>query len=84
MTYELTLPNAFPWKFQSDRTTIRYLVRKLIETNRDDAPFGSSFAVTVDAGEGQWNLWLSDVSKNYLVAHMAHIERNLIDTEYMK
>lgn len=82
MTYETELPKAFPWRFQSTRSTIRFMVRQLIGAVREDAPNGSSFAVTTDAPDNQWNLWLSESSKEYLVRHMAHMARNLIETEY--
>lgn len=83
--YDLTLPHSFPWKYSSTRTTIRYMVNKLIDPARylGETPNGSSFAVTVDAAEGMWNLWLSEASKDFLVQNMAHISRNLIDTKYI-
>lgn len=76
------LNQAFPYKYQSTRSTIRYMVKQLIEARRDDAPNGSSFAITTDAPDGMWNLWLSEVSMQFIVNHMPHVNRNLIDNEY--
>lgn len=82
MTYQQNLPKAFPWLFQSTRASIRFMVRQLVgAVPREDAPNGSSFAVTTDAPDGQWNLWLSEASKNYLVEHMPHMVRNLIPVQ---
>lgn len=58
------------------------MVRQLVgAVPRDDAPNGSSFAVTTDAPDGEWNLWLSESSKNFLVQRMPHMARNLIPVQ---
>lgn len=58
------------------------MVRQLVgAVPRDDAPNGSSFALTTDGPEGQWKLWMSEASKNYLVQHLPHMARNLIPVQ---
>lgn len=76
------LNQAFPWKLTTTRTSVRYLVRKLIDPDRIllNPSSQSSFAITTDAPDGMWNLWLSEESKKYLIEHMSHISNNLIDT----
>ena len=70
MTYQMTLPSVFPYYAVGDQLLIRDWVLLLINTSaRDDTPFGSSFAVTVELGGGKWRLWLSEVSANYLAKH---------------
>lgn len=76
---------VFPFKYVSNRTTIRYMVRQLMDPKRkdkDDAPNGTSFAVTVDAGDNMWNLWLSEASKEFLVQQLSHMKRNIIETGF--
>lgn len=83
-SYE-ALSRAFPYKYISTRSTIRYMVRQLIDPKRcvdpTDTPDGSSFAITTDAPSGMWTLWLSEVSMNFIVEHMAHVEHNLIEND---
>jgi hypothetical protein len=44
------------------------LVKTLLDPRlRADVEQGSSFAVTVDNWNGTWNLWLSEVSYNFLL-----------------
>lgn len=84
MTYESRLPEVFPWRVQTTRSAVRFMIRQLVNPARylDGKGTASSFALTVDAPEGMWNLWLSDASKNYLVGHMPHLTNTLIETKY--
>lgn len=79
-SYE-ALRQAFPYRFQAPRSTIRFMIRQLVGAQNPDAPNGTSFALTTDAPDGMWNLWLSEASKVYFVNHMPHVNRNLIDTD---
>lgn len=81
MSYESELPNVFPWRFVSTRTTIRYMVRLLIDPNREGAPLGTTSFAVVPYGT-TWTLWMSEQSKVFLLSKLAHIEHNLIATEY--
>jgi hypothetical protein len=63
--YQKNLPDVFPHHVQAKRETVNELVKSLME--REDLPYGSSFAVTADVNNYGINLWLSDVSFNYLV-----------------
>lgn len=80
MSYEAELPKVFPWRFVSTRTTIRYMVRLLIDPNRD-APLGTTSFAVVPYGT-TWTLWMSDQTKIFLVSKLSHIEHNLINSEY--
>jgi hypothetical protein len=66
--YTHHLPNAFPFVIKLTPNRTEGAVKLLLSKKREDAPAGSSFAVTVDNWDGTWNLWLSKVSFNYLNA----------------
>jgi hypothetical protein len=69
MIYQMTLPSVFPYYAEADQLLIRGWILLLIDTGtRDDTPFGSSFAVTVELGS-TWRLWLSETSAKYLAKH---------------
>lgn len=81
MSYETYLPSVFPYSFQSTPSTIRYMVRQLISSERIGAPLGTSSFAVVPYATNMWTLWLSEVSKKFLVEQMSHIEKNLVISE---
>lgn len=64
--YQTVLPDVFPYCITETHDLVKRMIDRLMDHGRPDAPDGSSFAVTVDAQPGKWNLWLSDVSYIYL------------------
>lgn len=67
-TYTRTLPTVFPFLIKGTPYNVNLWVRSLLDPRlREDVSQGSSFAVTVDNWNGTWNLWLSEVSKNFLM-----------------
>lgn len=80
MSYDTHLPQAFPWRFDSTPATIRYMVKILVDPNREDAPLGTTSFAVVPLGSN-WALWMSDNTKKFLVSKMRHIEKNLIEYE---
>jgi hypothetical protein len=63
MTYKSILPDVFPHGFIVP-TSLAKQISELCLLKDDDAPNGSSFAITSDAPKGQSVLWLSNVSFN--------------------
>lgn len=78
MTYQLILPKAFPYMLRTSRATVRYMIREIIDGKRTDVPQGSSFAVTVDNWDGTWNLWMSQATKDFIVAKHPHTDKTII------
>lgn len=81
MSYDTHLPHAFPWRLDTTPNTVRYMVRLLIDPNREGAPLGTSSFAVVPMGSGNWSLWMSDITKRFLVSKMSHIEKNLIEND---
>ena len=66
MSYSRILPQIFPHRIVGAREDISRYVVLLMNPDRTDVPYGSSFAVTADQGKGQQALWLSECSLKYL------------------
>jgi hypothetical protein len=59
--YITTLPDVFPWRIRVSLDQLPSLV-SMLSFPRQDAPNGSSFAVTSDAPSGYRFVWLSEMS----------------------
>lgn len=66
-TYRGVLPQVFSVVVTEKPYKIKDLITELLRSDRTDVQQGSSFALTVDSWDGNWNLWLSTVSLSYLV-----------------
>lgn len=73
-SYHLVLPHIFPHLLVIDIPRARELIGELTDNLRVDVSQGSSFAVTVDNWDGTWNLWLSNVSKDFIVTNHPEIQ----------
>ena len=65
MSYQTILPQVFSVCTVGTPDYIRMQVEKLMSSDREDVPNGSSFAVTMDI-PGQHTLWLSETSARFL------------------
>lgn len=59
---------VFPESFVMPKEKVMEFVYLLLAENREDTNNGSDFAVTVNAQEGYWHLWLSETSYKYLMS----------------
>lgn len=66
MSYS-NLGEFFPHLFIMPKEEVMELVHILLVENREDVTNGSSFAVTTDAQDGYWRIWLSATSYKYLL-----------------
>jgi len=72
--YKVHLPNAFPYVLELPPEDIRKIVDMLMSSDRTDVPQGSSFAVTVDAHNGNWRLWVSNASYQFITTEYFNLK----------
>lgn len=68
MTYRFHLPKVFPYVIEASHDIIDHWVIAILDYDKEVTPNGSSFAVTSNAHQGNWLLWLSDASITYLMS----------------
>lgn len=66
MSYERSLSQVFTSVYVLPDETVKECVAKLLDYDAETTPNGSSFAVTSDAPQGFFRLWLSDASYAFL------------------
>lgn len=72
--YKNVLPTLFPHSVVATPDRCKHYINDLLSLRRKDVAQGSSFALTVDNWNGTWNLWLSEVSKDFLFNKYAGLE----------
>lgn len=65
VTYQ-ELERAFPYCIRAPHVMARAYIEALLDEDRTDVAQGSSFALTVDNGDGTCNLWVSETSMTLL------------------